>query len=349
MEKTEKATPKRRSEARKKGKVVHSKEVTNFAVLLAGCLFFFLAGSFLWERTYDILVSGISGVTKKDLTEEGFKAIVLNFSVKFLVAISPLLLIVSAFSIASNFIQKPFAITWDVIKIRFSRMDPTAGIKRLFSYRYLIEIFTAILKLSIIGAGIFLVISALKESILISSLMDFGNYVIFLFKIVLKLFVICTIIMAFLALGDYLYQKWQYEKDIMMTKQEVKDEIKELEGDPQVRSRIRTKQKAFARKRMLEAVKTADVVITNPTHIAVALLYDPKVMMAPTVVAKGADWLALKIKEVAEESGVLVVENVMLAHALYRSVEVGDLIPVELYHAVAEVLAYVYRVKGKRI
>lgn len=349
MEKTEKATPRRRSEARKRGKVVHSKEVGNFAVLFSICIFFALIASSLWKNTYGILVSGIVSISTDPITENSLRSLLSDISLKFLVTILPLLILVATFSIASNLVQRPFEVMWSIIKFDLPRIDPLAGIKRLFSYRYLVELLTSILKVSIIGIAIFLVLSGAKEQILMSSAMSFYDYFGFIYKLTVKLFVVCTVIMGFLALADYVYQRWQYEKDLRMTKEEVKDEIKQLEGDPQVRSRIRGKQRAFAKKRMLEAVKKADVVITNPTHIAVALLYESDSMVAPTVVAKGSDWLALKIKEIAEEAGVPVIQNVMLAHALYKSAEVGDVIPVELYQAVAEVLAYVYRLKGKRI
>lgn len=349
MEKTEKATPRRRSEARKRGKVVHSKEIGNFAVLFSICLFFALLAGFLWKNTYQILVSGIKSVSSEPLSEGMLKALLVDISGNFLLTILPMLILVTVFSIASNLVQRPFEVSWNVIKFNLPRIDPLAGIRRLFSYRYLIELLTSILKVSIIGITIFLVLAGAKEQILVSSAMSFYDYFAFVYKLVVKVFVVCTVIMAFLALADYVYQRWQYERDLKMTKEEVKDEIKQLEGDPQVRSRIRSKQRAFAKKRMLEAVKKADVVITNPTHIAVALLYESDSMVAPTVVAKGTDWLALKIKEIAEEAGVPVIQNVMLAHALYKSAEVGDVIPVELYQAVAEVLAYVYRLKGKRI
>ncbi|MFN3534377.1 MAG: flagellar biosynthesis protein FlhB [Desulfatiglandales bacterium] len=349
MEKTEKATPRRRTEARKRGKVLHSREISNFAVLLALCLFLMLIGGFFWKNSQDILIFGIEKLSQKEISEQSLRSTIFFLSWRFVITIFPLLLIVSLFGIASNIVQKPFAITWDIIKPRIVRFDLFAGIKRLFSYRYMIELLTSFLKLSVIGIAIFIVLSAAKEQIIFSPAMSFVGYLLFIYKLILKLIIVCTVIMGFLALADYFYQKWQYEKDLMMTKEEVKDEIKQLEGDPQVRSRIRSKQKAFARKRMLEAVKKADVVITNPTHIAVALLYESDSMVAPTVVAKGADWLALKIREVAKEAGVPVMENRILAHTLYKSVEVGEMIPVELYHAVAEVLAHVYRLKGKRV
>jgi len=349
MEKTEKATPRRRGEARKKGKVVHSQEVLNFAIFFACCLFFLLAAGYMKQRLLNVLTDGLVNLQRRELDFPAVYSIILEYALRCVVLILPFVFTICIFGISANLIQRPFEVVWDVIKFKFIHIDPLAGIKRIFSYRYLIDLLKSLLKACIVGVVLYSILSVEKEKILMLASMTFLDIFWYVSKISLKIILIITVIMAIFALLDYLYQKWQYEKDLKMTKEEVKDEIKQAEGDPQVKARIRSQQKLFAKKRMLEAVKKADVVITNPTHIAVALLYEPKNMIAPTVVAKGMDWLALKIKEVAEEAGVPVIENKVLAQSLYKSVEVGQLIPVELYRAVAEVLAYVFRLKGKRV
>jgi len=349
MEKTEKATPRRRSEARKKGKVVHSQEVLNFGMFLACCIFFVLAAGYMNQNFVKVLADGLLNLQRRELDFPAVYSIMSDYALRFVIIILPFTLVICLFGIAANVVQRPFMVMWDVIKFNFIHIDPLAGIRRIFSYRYLIELAKSLLKAFIVGVVLYSVLSTEKERLLMLASMGFLDIFWYISKLCLKVLFIVTVIMAFFALLDYVYQRWQYEKDLMMTKEEVKDEVRQAEGDPQVRSRIRSQQKVFARKRMMEAVKKADVVITNPTHIAVALSYDPKNMIAPTVVAKGTDWLALKIRKVAEEAGVPVIEDRSLAQSLYKSVEVGQVIPVELYRAVAEVLAYVFRLKGKRV
>ncbi|MBW2153626.1 MAG: EscU/YscU/HrcU family type III secretion system export apparatus switch protein, partial [Deltaproteobacteria bacterium] len=207
----------------------------------------------------------------------------------------------------------------------------------------------AVLKLLIIGSVAFVVIREESERFPLLYRLDIPLILIFILKAAFKIFIVVLLIMLVIAALDFAFQKWQFEKQLKMTKQEVKEEQKQTEGDPQVRSRIRSIQYQVARRRMMQQVPQADVVVTNPTHLALAIRYDPGVMAAPEVVAKGAGLVAERIKEVASINGIPVVENKKLAQNLYRLVKIGEPIPVQLYQAVAEVLAYVYKLKGKTI
>jgi flagellar biosynthetic protein FlhB len=251
--------------------------------------------------------------------------------------------------LAINYWQVGFLFTTKPIIPRLSRINPIEGLKRVFSKRALVELLKSLLKLAIIifisyhdfmsNMGVMVQFAQwnVNKSFLKVADMAFGIGI----KIALVLLI--------LAVFDYFYQWWEYEKSLRMTKQELKDEYKEVEGHPLIRSKIREKQRQIGMRRMMQEIPRADVVITNPVHFAVALCYEPKENDAPVVVAKGQDYLALKIKEVAREHGVFIVENKPLAQMLYKSTDIGQAIPPELFHAVAEVLAFVYSAKGKHV
>ncbi len=348
-DKTEKATPKRRGEAREKGRVARSQEVLNLSVLVAGTISLYLGGNWVFSRLMEFLKKSISNIDKEELTGDIVFGILKRTGVDTLHVTLPIILSILIFGIFGNLIQNKFAITWQSLKPQFNRLNPLTGIKRIFSLSFTNELIKSIVKVIIIGLVIWLILNKEKEIIPVLSDMSIGEILAYFSKVCAKLLLYINITLVFIALFDYVYQKWQYERDLMMSKQEVKDELRQAEGDPAVRSKIRSKQVELAKKRMLSAVRTADVVITNPTHLAIALKYEPKRMIAPMVVAKGQDYLALKIREIAKEEGVPIVEDKPLAQTLYKAAEVGEYIPVELYQAVAEVLAYVYRLKGRRV
>jgi flagellar biosynthetic protein FlhB len=218
--------------------------------------------------------------------------------------------------------------------------------KRFVSLKSLVELGKSIIKILFIGGIAYLILKSDLEEFPNLIQQEVGQIVVFIARVSLKLFFLVSLAMIVLAVLDYIYQRWQYEQDLKMTKQEVKDEFKQSQGDPKVKARIRGVQLEMARRRMMEAVPEADVVITNPTHLAIALKFDSREMIAPRVVAKGAGFVAQRIREIAEENRIPLVEEKPLAQALYKMVEIGDYIPAELYRAVAEVLAYVYRLKG---
>jgi flagellar biosynthetic protein FlhB len=226
-------------------------------------------------------------------------------------------------------------------------LNPITGAKNIFSIRSLVEFIKSLLKLSIVGVVCYTTIIAQKDSFLALSKLPVESIFIFTAKITLSLGLKIGAILIALALFDYMYQKYEYEKKLKMSKQDIKDEYKKSEGDPLIKGKIREKQRRMALQRMMQDVPQADVVITNPTHFAVALRYDAKEMESPVVIAKGQDYIALKIRELATANNIILMENKPLARALYDQVEIGQAVPNDLFQAVAEVLAYVYRLKSK--
>jgi flagellar biosynthetic protein FlhB len=242
--------------------------------------------------------------------------------------------------------QIGFQISTEAMSLKLSKLDPISSMKRFVSLKSLIELGKSIIKILFVGGIAYLVVkSDLKEFPYLVQ-QEVGQIILFIAKVSLKLFFFVCLAMIVLAILDYIYQRWQYEQDLKMTKQEVKDEFKQTYGDPKVKARIRGVQQEMARRRMMEAVPEADVVITNPTHLAIALKFDAREMIAPRVVAKGAGFVAERIREIAAENQIPIIEEKPLAQALFKMVEIGGYIPAELYRAVAEVLAYVYRLKG---
>jgi flagellar biosynthetic protein FlhB len=228
-----------------------------------------------------------------------------------------------------------------------SKIDPIKGFKRLFSVNSLFELIKSILKMVIIGFVPYVIIKNEMQNFFMLSQYTVFQTMIYMGKIVFRILFSTGLVLLVLAVFDYAYQRWEYEKGLRMTKQEIKDEFKNTEGDPAIKGRIKRLQREMARKRMMAAVPKADVVVTNPTHLAVALKYDQNIDFAPRVVAKGAGYLAEKIKKIATENDLPLVENKSLAQVLYKMVNVGDLIPENLYRSVAEVLAYVYNLKNR--
>jgi flagellar biosynthetic protein FlhB len=266
----------------------------------------------------------------------------------FLILI-PFLLVALIAGFVANILQVGFIFSSEAIAPKFSKIDPIKGIQRLFSLQSAMELIKNILKMIIVGAVAFLTIKS--ESDMILPLMNFNVRDIFICmcKVSFKILYTTCWVLIVLAVLDFAYQKWEHAKKLKMSKQEVKEEYKQTEGDPLVKGRIKRIQREMARKRMMAAVPKADVVITNPTHLAVALRYDPETMNAPVVIAKGADFIAGKIREIAVKSDVPLVENKVVAQVLYRMVAIEQAIPENLYKAVAEILAYVYSLKQKRI
>lgn len=348
QEKTEKATQQKLEEARRKGEVAKSRELPSIAVLLSGVLTMAAVGSFTYGEVARITkqmlsLSTIAGQGRADvllLFEDCMRA--------FLLAMSPLLAAVFVTAVLSNVVQVGFMFSPEVIKPKFSKVNPFKGFKRLFSKQSFMELFKILLKLLIIG--IVATMSIRKELGGLAALGDMemmalaAHVLSCIFKISLK----CTLALVIMVALDYGFQRWDFEKRNRMTKQELKEELKKSEGDPLIKSRVRSVQRELARRRMMQSVAKADVVITNPTHVAVALSYHSPSMGAPLVVAKGAEKVAEKIREMARKHGVPIVENKKLARTLYAMVDLGQEIPGDLYHAVAEILAYVYRLKGGR-
>lgn len=262
-------------------------------------------------------------------------------------AFLPVIGVAMVVGVVVNLLQVGVMFTAEPLSPNWARLNPVAGFTRLFSRRAFVESVKTLLKVLLIGWLTFSAVRADAAMLLRTSEIDPLMVLMLVGQLLYKMAWRVGLAMLVLALLDYGFQRWEYEKSLRMTKEEVKQELKQTEGDPQVRSRIRARQQAIARRRMMQAVPKADVVVTNPTHYAVALQYDAQKMAAPTVVAKGMNLIALRIREIAQQHGVPIVENPPLAQSLYRTVDIGEQIPPELYQAVAEVLAYVYRLRRR--
>lgn len=345
-EKTEEATPKRRQESRKKGQVAKSNEINSvFVILAAFCTLKFL-GDHAYNQLTGFMKTTLSSLATPDFTFQSVQLIYVKAVVVLLKTVLPVLFVIMIIAVMINFMQVGAMFSTEVIIPKFSKLNPISGFQRLFSKRSLVELAKSIFKVCIIGYFIyrFAVLQTGDIPKLIN--MEIIDSVALAASLVLDLAFQIIAVMMILAIFDYIYQWWEHNQSLKMSKQEVKEEFKQTEGNPQIKSKIKEKQRAIAMRRMMQEIPKADVVVTNPTHLAIALKYE-KNMSAPVVLAKGQDFIAERIKQVAREHKVVVVENKPLARALYPVVEIGDVVPPELYQAVAEVLAYVYRLKKR--
>ena len=259
----------------------------------------------------------------------------------------PIMLVAVVAAIAANFFQFGLLFTTEPLKFDLKKIDPIKGLKRIFSMKAIIELLKSILKISFIGSVTTLIIWMNLEQVLSLSFKTAWDTLSTIGWLTGMMGIAASFVLLFISILDFFYQRFDYEKNLKMSKQDIKDEHKNTEGDPIIKSRIRQRQREMAMRRMMQEIPTADVVITNPTHFAIALKYDDSSMDAPVVIAKGADFVAQKIKLIAKENNVVMVENRPLARAMYDQVEIGQRVPDEFFKAVAEVLAYVYRIKQK--
>ncbi len=347
-EKTEKATPKKRRDQRKEGNVFQSKDVVTIVTLFGS--FYILKQMFpkIYETVRVFMIDFIgyagtvSGVSQGQVNE------VARMVVAAIVqTILPLLLISVVLAILATGVQTRFLVTTRSVRPRLNRLNPISGIKKLFSLQNVIELIKGILKIIVLLAVIYNIIIDDLIHVVRTMDMDITMSGAYMLEMVMKLIVRTCMAFLVIAALDFMYQKWDYERKLKMTKQEVKEEFKQMEGNPEIKSRIRSIQNQRARERMMQSVPGADVVIRNPTHFAVALKYDADHYSAPVVLAKGQDELALRIVRIAEESGVAVIENPPLARGIYASTDLSQEIPQEYYGAVAEVLVYVYKMNNK--
>ncbi|MGE5417132.1 MAG: flagellar biosynthesis protein FlhB [Acidobacteriota bacterium] len=346
-EKTEQATPRRREEARRKGQTFRSVDLNSAVIIIAtfGMLYFtfpsMLAEMHKFMAHY--LVEGAGDV----LTTAVAHAIFLDSITLLAKCTLPIAGAAMIAGIAVNLAQVGFIFSSETLEFKLERIDPIAGFGRIFSKRALVELVKSLSKVAIVGYVVYSVCQ--KYIIFFPAFMDMGiaqigsSIATIIFEMAMKV----ALALLILGLADYFYQRWEYEEGLKMSKQEVKDEYKQMEGDPQIKGKQRQRQREISMRRMMSEVPKADVVITNPTHFAIALKYDSDNMSAPVVIAKGQDFMALKIKEIAKSHNIAVVENPELARAIYYVTEIGDVIPEDLYQAVAEVLAFVYRQKKK--
>ena len=347
QERTEKATPKKKEEARKKGQVAISREVSSAMILLASLGYFYFSGSWMFWNLSEVITrvfQNLGSLQFNNINDASvFSMEVLN---RLLAILIPFLLPLVILGLVANVLQIGFKMSTEAIAPKFSKLNPISGLKRFVSLKALVELTKSIVKLLFIGTIAYILVRSDLKAFPLLIQQEVGQILVFIARISLKIGFFVCLALIILAILDFLYQRWQYEQDLKMTKQEVKDEQKQTFGDPKVKSRIRSMQLEMARCRMMEAVPEADVVITNPTHLAIAIKFNAKEMIAPRVLAKGAGHVAQRIKQIATEHQVPLVEDKPLAQALFKMVELGDYIPAELYRAVAEVLAYVYRLRG---
>lgn len=352
-EKTEEPTGKKLNDARNEGQVAKSREVVN-AVMLLGLFLLLkfwvgsLGGSFIsfFQNIYSQIPEYVK-MYDGYMQEITWRAIFIRTLTRILAMIGPVFVIGFFLAFVTNLLQVKWRWTTKPMKIKFSKMNPINGIKRIFSPNSLVELLKAVAKIAIIVYAVYSYLIKNAPSIYLLYDISLNQAIAQIGDLVINLgFRIC-IFYGLIAAVDYIYQKFKFKKDMKMTKQEVKDEYKNQEGDPAVKSKQRQRMMEASRRRMMQALPQADVVITNPTHYAVAIKYDPELYDAPYVLAKGADYLAQKIKETAREHHIEIVENKPLARMLYANVEVGGIVPPELYQAVAEVLAFVYHLQGK--
>ena len=345
-EKTEEPTSKKRADARKKGQVARSQELNSGFVLLVG----FFGLKLLWDSIYVSIATYTTYVftnLNQTVDTENILRIFIGIVMILAKTAFPIMIFIMIIGLVINFFQVGLNFNTESIEFNLDKLNPINGFGRIFSKRSLVELVKSFFKILVIG---FFLYRFIHEQILAMPqfmFFDLTTSLTLVAEIIFRMAFIVIGVIMIMAVMDYGYQKWQTTQDLKMTKQEVKDEMKQTEGDPQIKGKIRQKQRQMAMARMMKEVPKADVIITNPTHYAVALAYEQG-MIAPTVIAKGQDLVAQRIKEIGREARVPIVENKPLARTLFAAVEIGGSVPQELYQAVAEVLAYVYRLKHGR-
>ncbi len=342
-EKTEKATPKKREDERRKGKVAKSQDVNTAVLLLFSFIALAVAGPLMKGRLLALFSNAFSSYIHLEVTVHTIPLLLMELFIEIAYVIAPIMLVAIVAAFAANLTQIGFLFTTEPLKFDLKKIDPIKGAKRIFSIRALVELLKSLFKIVFIGAVTFTVIWINKEHMMMTALKDVDSALAFFGNTTIIMGIAATIALLFLAVFDYAYQRYDFEKNMRMSKQDIKDEHKNMEGDPLIQSKMKEKQREFAMRRMMSDVPLADVIITNPTHYAIAVKYDEEKATAPYVIAKGIDQVALKIREVAKAHQVPTVENRQLARSLYDSLEINEVIPEEFYQAVAEILAYVYQ------
>lgn len=349
QEKTEPSTPRRKREARRRGQVAKSQEVNSLLILTAGFFLLRFLGPIMLQKLYRISSFLWGNASIIPLTPSGIQSYFYQGMWGIFELLLPIFLGIAVVGIVTNLMQVGFLFTTHPLAPDLNRINPVGGLRRLFSKQALVRMLVSVLKIGIVGYIAYITIRSNFPQFFSLMGKNIAQILIFSANLVFELGLRCCLGIVPLAVLDYAFQRWQYERGLRMTRQEVREELKQTEGNPQVRARIRSLQRQIARHRMMQEVPQADVVITNPTRLAVALKYDRESMNAPVVVAKGARLIAEKIRELAERYNVPLVENRWLAEALYKTVEIGQEIPIKFYQAVAEILAYIYRLKKKNI
>ena len=344
--KSEKPTARRIRKAREKGQVARSKEVSSAAVLLGGLLMLLFFGQTILDALAHEMRQLLNFRVPSDITIEYLASITSSGGTRVVIILVPILLVITLCSVIANVAQGGLVFSAQPLGLHFEKLLPNKGLSRIFSKNGLVELLKSLVLLIAVAVLSYQVISKHLALYPRMILMDIRQILYWTATISYDVFIRVAVMLLVLAIGDYFFQRYRFMEQLKMTKQEIKEEFKETEGDPTTKGRIRRIQREMARKRMMADVPTADVIITNPTHYSVALAYKVDSMDAPRVVAKGVGFLALKIRELAQEHGIPLVENRPLAQTLYKTVEIGEFIPSNLYKAVAEILAYIYKAKN---
>ncbi len=350
-EKTEKATPKKRRDARQKGQVVQSKDIAASIVLLVVFVVLTYSSEYFLREIFAILNQILMAIGDVRATTDigAFQNLWLSIVASMFKVILPLLLITLSVGLLLSYFQVGFLFTVEPLKFKLDKLNPISGFKRLFSLKSLVELVKSILKAAGVLYIAYTYVIGRINDVLAVSMIELRSALALLWDIAFNVVLRSAIFLFVVAIADYIYKKWENERQLKMSKQEVKDEYKLMEGDPFIKGKRKEKQRQMAMSRMMQEVPNADVVITNPTHYAVALTYDKQSADAPVVVAKGKDLIAANIKKIANQNDVPIVENKPLARTLYSNIEVGESITPDLFEAVADVLAYVYRIKNRSV
>lgn len=347
-ERTEKATPKRRRDERKKGNVLQSKDIVTVFTLIGG--FYALKLTFMssYSALKGCMLKYFSYMQNKaELSQDLIREMAFDSVLVAARIIAPLMACIVFLSIAATVFQTKPLFVLDSLKPKFNRLSPLQGFKKIFSVRSIVEVLKGIIKISILFYLLYDFIG--KQIIELPKLftLEIPAACGYMFQTVFNMALRIGVAFAVISVFDFFYQRWEYERQLKMSKQEIKEEYKQLEGDPQVKGKIKELQRKMAMSRMMQQVPDADVVIRNPTHFAVALHYDPEKHVAPILLAKGQDEMALRIVRVAEENEIFIVENKPLARAIYATTDLNQQLPPEFYGAVAEILVHVYRLNHK--
>ena len=346
--KTEEPTDKKLADARKKGQVATSKEVGSFFVLLGGTIMILLMAPGMAEGVMRVVIPFVERPDMMEMNGPALlkTAISILQGLAFSIGLPILMLLV--FGVLGHVVQNGLLFAGERIKPDLGKINPLKGLKNIFGMKNLVEFFKAILKLVLVGLILVLIITPELDNIPAYTGFSLKSVIDELYDMTAIMLIVVLSLTAIIAALDFSYQKYEFKKRMRMTQQEVKDEHKQMEGSPEIKAKIRQIRNERAQQRMMQAVPTADVVVTNPTHYAVALKYDIDMMVAPVCVAKGQDNIALKIREVAEEHDVVIMENPPVARALYATVDIDQQVPPEHYQAVAEIISYVYKLKKRK-
>ncbi|QGU95097.1 fused FliR family export protein/FlhB family type III secretion system protein [Clostridium bovifaecis] len=347
-DKTEEATPHKMSEAKKKGQVAKSKEVASAITLVTSTIILITLGEYMVNSFKEDIIQFFTGYLNLELNPDSLQSIIITVIWRFAVVFLPMVVPIMVMGIGANLLQTGYINTTEPLKPQFSKINPMNGFKKMFSMRTVMELFKDIAVILIVGFVGYGFLKSNFRKVLAMSNLKFPAIISTFLKLSTNVFFRVALVMAAIALIDFIYQKLQFKKDMRMTKQEIKEEFKQMEGDPQVKGKIKQKQREMATRRMMQNVPDASVVITNPTHIAVALKYEEGKGNAPILVAKGSGYVAIKIKEIANGNDIPIIENKPLARLIFNQVDLEKEIPSEMYQAVAEILALVYRLKRRK-